>query len=192
MAAKSNQESERQYFERFRKFSGLLNGQLTDGHRPGPDIIIDDGQRRVGVEVTNFYLENGELPESEQKQRNYREKVLNQGHRMYMAGGGRYRINFSFNKQQPIRNCKKLAQKIVDLIRSIEGKQTGQIPKDLIKENILELDYIYIYPNLYSDPEWHNVQSHSNTGKTMSVKTLEQILRGKERKAEEYKKCDAY
>jgi hypothetical protein len=73
MAAKSNQRIERHYFELFRKIYRLPNGQVKYGDKP--DVIIE-GERRLGIEVTNFYLERGEIPQSEQNQMRIREDVL--------------------------------------------------------------------------------------------------------------------
>jgi hypothetical protein len=102
MPPKSNQEIERHYFELFRRIYPLPDGQVKHGDRP--DSIVE-GARRVGIEVTNFFLERGELPESEQNQRNIREDVLKKAHRKYKEEKGKYEISFSFNKEQPIKKA---------------------------------------------------------------------------------------
>lgn len=186
MAVKSNQKIERHYFELFRRIYPLPNGQVHYGDKP--DVIIN-GQRRVGIEVTNFFLERGEFLESEQKQRRIREDVLKKAQRRYMDGGGRYEISFSFNKEQPIQRGKKFIQKIVEVIHRLETSRTGGISKCFL-EDIPELSFIYINPNLYSDPKWRNIQVYF--GQTMSVTRLREIVREKENKAKNYSKCDAY
>jgi len=193
MAAKSNQEIERHYFELFRRIYQLPNGQVTYGHKPGPDIIID-GERTLGIEVTNLYLERGQLPESEQKQRKIREDILKKAHRMYMDKGGKNEINFSFNESHPIRDSRKVIRKIVEVICRLERREDFK-PKGYRISNyfsdIPELGDIFINQKISSNPQWRIFQIHTHV-KTMSVDGLEQILRDKEKKAENYKICDAY
>ncbi len=188
MPQNSNQKIERHYFELFRRIYPLPDGQVKYGDKP--DVIID-GPKRVGIEVTSFFLKKGELTESEQNQRKIRKDVLKKAHRRYMDEGGKYEISFSFNKEHPIQKGQKLLPKIVEMIRKIEASRTGGISKCFL-EDIPELDYVYINPNLYSDPQWRNVQGHTYKGDTMSVTNLEQILRDKEKKAKKYKKCDSF
>jgi hypothetical protein len=186
MAAKSNQEIERHYFELFRRIYPLPSGQLKYGDKP--DVIIE-GERKLGIEVTNFFLERGELPESEQNQRKIREDVLKKAHRKYKEEKGTYEISFSFNKEQPIKRSKILIPKIVKLINKLEASRTGGFPKPFL-EDIPELDFVYINPNLYTDPEWRMTQLHD--GQIMSISRLSEIVREKENKAMNYRKCDAY
>lgn len=186
MIVKSNQEIERHYFELFSRIYPLPDGQVKYGDKP--DVIID-GQRRVGIEVTNFFLERGELPESEQKQRRIRKNVLKKAQRLYMDGGGKYEISFSFNKDQPIQQGQKLIPKIVEVIRRIEASRTGGIAKCFL-EDIQEVSFIYINQNLYIDPKWQNIQDY--TDQRMSVPRLLEIVCEKENKAKNYSKCDAY
>jgi hypothetical protein len=186
MPPKSNQEIEHHYFELFRRIYALPDGQVKHGDRP--DIIVE-GARRVGIEVTNFFLEKGELPESEQKQRRIREEVLKKAQRKYMDAGGRYEISFSFNKERPIKRGQKLVPRIVEVIRKIEASRTGGISKCFLQD-IPELDFVYIDPNLYTDTEWRITQLHN--GQIMSTSRLSEIVREKEKKAMNYRKCDAY
>jgi hypothetical protein len=187
MVLKSNQEIERHYFELFRKVYPLPDGELRYGDKP--DIIID-GERRLGVEMTNFYVEGGELIESEQIQRRIRKIILKKAQQKYTHKGGKLEISFSFNKQYPIRHSQKLIPKIVEVIRRLESSRTGKISKYFL-EDIPELDFVYINPILYSNPQWRNVQGYIGVNQ-MSMAKLKQILNSKEKKAEKYEKCDAY
>jgi hypothetical protein len=186
MPPKSNQEIERHYFELFRRIYPLPDGQVQHGDKP--DVIID-GERRLGIEVTNFFLERGELPESEQNQRNIREDVLKKAHRKYKDENGKYEISFSFNKEQPIIKSRILIPKVVKLINKLEASRTGGFPKPFLGD-IPELNFIYINPYLYTDPEWRIKQIHD--GHIMSISRLSEIVREKENKAMNYWKCDAY
>lgn len=104
MSRKTNEKIERYYFEQFRKVYRLPDGMVKHGDKP--DIIID-GNKKIGIEVTNSYIENGALPESEQNQKKGREDVLSKAQQQYLANNGkRIEISFSFNKACPIRNKK--------------------------------------------------------------------------------------
>jgi len=186
MARNSNQRIERHYFELFRKVYPLPDGEVKYGDKP--DVILC-GNRRLGIEVTNFYLEKGELPESEQNQRRIREDVVKKAQQKYMNEGGKFEISFSFNKEQPIRGKKELIPKIVDVIFKLENSRIGGISKYFIKD-IPELDFIYINPTTYSDPEWRLIQVYE--GQIMSMPRLTEIVKEKEKKAKNYIKCDGY
>jgi hypothetical protein len=187
MPRRSNQEIERHYFELFRRIYPLPNGQVKYGNKP--DVIVE-GERTIGIEITGFYLVRGELPESEQIQRKIREDVLKKAQLRYSGQGGNLEISFSFNMEQPIMNGNMLITKIVDLIRRIEASGLRrEIPKRHF-ENIPEISFIYINPNLYNDPKWRALQVYN--GQIMSIPRLKEILREKEEKAKKYSKCDAY
>jgi hypothetical protein len=187
MTPKSNQTIERHYFELFRRVYPLPEGQVKYEDRP--DIIIE-GPRRVGIELTNFFLERGSLPESEQNQKTIREDVLKQAQRIYLTEGRKpIEISFSFNKNHPIGKKKKLISTIVDLGRRLEAFETGEVSKHLF-EDIQELSFVYVNSTLYSDPKWRSFQVY--TVPIMSVQRLTDILREKENKAKNYSKCDAY
>jgi hypothetical protein len=188
MAAKSNQEIERHYFELFRRIYPLPNGQVI--YRDKPDIIIE-GEKRLGIEVTIFYLERGELQQSEQNQRRIRKVVLERAQEMYIHKSGKFEINFSFNRDHPIMNIQKLTCKIVQKMFELEKASLTEGISGYYLKDIPELDFVYINPNLYINPKWRNDQSHIGF-KTMSVDKIKQILIDKERKAEKYIKCGAY
>ncbi len=67
------QEIERHYFEKFQNDYPLPIGNIDYGDQP--DVILK-AKRQIGIEITNFYIEEGGLSESEQVQRKAREKVL--------------------------------------------------------------------------------------------------------------------
>jgi hypothetical protein len=80
-ARRTNSDIERHYFERFRKAYPLLEGTVAYGDKP--DITLT-GERKIGIEVTRFYLQSGSLPESEQRQRPLRTPSF-QRHRRSIA-----------------------------------------------------------------------------------------------------------
>ncbi len=62
MGKSSNQEIEKYYFGMFRKDYPLPFGTVIYG--VSPDVVIDC-ERKIGIEITNFFHKPGSLPESE-------------------------------------------------------------------------------------------------------------------------------
>jgi hypothetical protein len=84
--------------------------------------------------MTNFYLEGGSLPESEQNQIKTREDVLKQAQRIYLTEGRKpIEIIFSFNKNHPILKRKKVILKIVDLVKRGDVGSKTPIKRRLVK-----------------------------------------------------------
>ncbi len=73
MAKISNKEIEKNYFELFRKKYSLPLGQIEYGDKP--DVIIY-GPKKIGIEITNFYLEDGSLSKSEQNKNSFAKLLL--------------------------------------------------------------------------------------------------------------------
>ncbi len=183
----SNQDIERYYFERFHKDYPLPSGTIIYGD--SPDIIVE-GERRIGIEITNFFREKGSLPESEQVQSKLREKVVSEAQRIYQTENGKkIEISFGFDEANPIRDQRKLVRKLVVLAKQIEKWETGKIRKDLFKA-VPELSFVYLNAEEYKDAVWGVVQVHDVP--IMSRDRLVDIVRDKEVCARKYKKCDAY
>jgi hypothetical protein len=77
----------------------------------------------------------------------------------------------------------------VEVISELEASKTGGISKYFLN-GVPELDFIYLNPKLYPDPKWRTTQVY--TGQILSLPRLTEIVRGKEKKAKNYSKCDAY
>jgi hypothetical protein len=117
MSRISNQVIERYHFEQFQKDYTLPPGTIIYGDNP--DIIIE-GERRIGIEITNFFLKDGSLPESEQVQSKIREKVVSEARYIYQMGNEkRIGILFVFDETNLIRNQRKLIRKLVDLAKKV-------------------------------------------------------------------------
>jgi len=187
MAKRSNQEIEQYYFGMFRRDYQLPEGMIVHGDKP--DVILE-GKRKIGIEITNFFLESGALSESEQVQRKAREAVVSEAQKIYLANGGKsIELSFSFDKLSPIRDKRKLTKKIAAVAKNIDGLKTGEIRKDFFKD-IPELSFVYLNAKEYEDPKWRVVQCYS--GQLMSVEKLRTIVSAKEAQSEFYEQCDAY
>jgi hypothetical protein len=184
---KSNQEIERHYFEMFRRDYDVPQGVVVYGDKP--DVVID-GDRKVGIEVTRFYLEDGQLPTSEQRQRKLREEVAFHAQRRFFdAGGKRVELSFSFNNRHPIRDVSSTVARIVDVARLNEEHSSGLMSKERFA-HIPELSFIYWNAIEYDDPVWRVTQCYE--GKLMSMHRLREIVCAKEASSADYKPCDMY
>ena len=187
MARKSKQEIEQHYFRMFSRDYPLPDGTITHGDKP--DVILE-GERKIGIEITNLFIDKGELSESEQVQSKARDAVVSEGQRIYLAKSGeQIEFSFGFNKAYPIRDRKTLAKKMAELAMDVDGSGTGAISKEIFKE-IPELSSVYLNATKYEEARWHVVQVHS--GSVMSVQRLQEIVKTKEAKSRSYRRCDAY
>src|SRR4030065_807985 len=175
MAKRSNQEIEQYYFGMFRRDYKLPEGMIVHGDKP--DVILE-GKRKIGIEITNFFLESGALSESEQVQRKAREAVVSEAQKIYLANGGKsIELSVSFDKLSPIRDKRKLTKKIAAAAKNNGGLKTGEIRKDFFKD-IPELSFVYLNAKEYEDPKWRGVQCFS--GHLMSEGKLRPLGRGKD------------
>ena len=187
MTRRSNQDIERYYFGMFRRDYQLPDGTIVHGDKP--DVILE-GERKIGIEITNFFLETGALPESEQIQRKAREAVVSKAQQIYLSNTGkRIELSFSFDKASPIRDQGKLAKKIAEVAKDIDGRKTGAVSKDVFKD-IPELSFVFLNAKEYDDPKWRVVQCYS--GQAMSMEKLRGVVSAKETQSKFYQRCDAY
>lgn len=171
----------------FRKDYPLPPGSVIYGD--SPDIIIE-GQRRIGIEMTNFFLEEGSLFESEQAQRKSRERIVSEAQQVYQGRNGRkIEITFGFDKSNPIRDQKRLVGKLVELAEYIEKWESGEIIRDTFSA-IPELSFVYLNAKEYEDTRWRVIQVYDVP--VISRDGLLGIVRDKEVRANKYRKCDAY
>ncbi len=193
MGKLSNQDIEKYYFEMFRKDYQLPTGTVIYGD--SPDVVID-GERKIGIEITNFFHEPGTLPESEQIQSRWREEVVSEAQRLYQKQNGRKsEISFGFDKSFPIRNQRALVHQLIHLATQIQNCETGQIGREYFKQ-IRELSFVYLnnLNNLnnqqYEDTKWRIVQIHDVP--MLAMERLVEIVKDKEQRSPKYEKCNAY
>jgi hypothetical protein len=138
----NNQELERYFFEIFAKAYPLPPGEIIYADRP--DVLIK-GAQTVGIEITNFYTNEGASPASEQVQSKLRKDAVAEGHRLFQeSGGANINVTFSFDKKHPIKNIKVLPKQLADLGHHIENWENGQIPNSVFSD-ITELDFVYLH-----------------------------------------------
>jgi hypothetical protein len=165
----SQQDKERHYFELFRKTYTLPEGRVDYGDKP--DVTIT-GERKLGIEITNFYHEDGSLVGSEQRQSSRRETVASRAQALYLKDGGKnIGLKLSFGKSRPIEDAEAVARNVAKFARHIEDGKTGQIPRYEF-EHIPELDFVYVLTQIlqfrgdYFDPEFPDGQPDPGAGFT--------------------------
>ena len=187
MGKLTNQEIEKYYFEMFRKDYPLPSGNVI--YSDSPDVIID-GERKIGIEITNFYHNSGTLTESEQTQSKWREKVVSEAQNLYeKKNNKKFEISFGFDKLYPIKNQRALIDQLIDLAARVENFQTGQIRKNLF-EHIPEISFVYLNNREYEDTKWRIVQVHDLP--MLKFDRLKEIVKDKENRSQKYESCDAY
>jgi hypothetical protein len=180
-------EIERYYFEMFREAYGLTG---VPAYGDKPDVIIPHGGRSIGIEITNFFLRAGNLPESEQRQKLARGRVVEEAQRSYIGQGGKkFELTFTFSERHPILDQAKVAKELVALAKQAEGNPTGQLRSELF-EATPELTSIWLNAREYDDAKWQVAQVYGVP--VMDLSALQVIVNEKERKADEYRPCDAY
>jgi hypothetical protein len=189
-AKKTNREIERRYFERFREAYELPPGTVSYADKP--DILVT-GNRRVGIEITNFYLEPGGDEASEQRQRPRRNEVAAEAHRLYLAGGGKnIELTIQFAPNKPITSATKktLPLRLAQFAARVDTQPMGSYYPDSFPD-MPEIASIWSSGREWSNPTWvrpGQVYSYEE----MSASRLREIVAEKESKAAEYAPCDAY
>jgi hypothetical protein len=187
---KTNRDIEHHYFERFRQAYELPSGVVSYADKP--DVLVN-GDRTIGIEITNFYLEPGSDEGSEQRQRPRRYEVASEAHRLYRAGGGKgIELTIEFNSAKPITSANKntLPQKIAAFAASVDLQPTGPFYPDSFPD-MPEITSIWLNSREWPDATWARPgQVHSY--EEMSAARLQAIVAEKESKAANYTSCDAY
>jgi hypothetical protein len=90
------------------------------------------GARTIGIEMTNFYVEDGGVPGSEQVQRRLREKTVSNAQAIYQhSNSGTFKLRLGFDNANPIRDYGVLAGKIADLAVRVGEQGNGPIGRDI-------------------------------------------------------------
>jgi hypothetical protein len=183
----TNREKQQIYFEQFRKSYSLPDGIIEYDDKP--DVRLQ-GERTIGIEITNFYVEDGSVPGSEEVQRRLREKTVSNAQAIYQRGNsGTFKLRLGFDSAHPIRNYGDLAGKIADLDVRIEERANGLVGRDIFRD-IPELSFAWLSSGDYGDSIWEVSQVYN--GSIMSLKRLKEKIKEKEGKSLQYKRCDAY
>ena len=171
----------------FSKDYKLPAGSIT--HEDKPDFILQ-GKKKIGIEMRRFYLEDGKLQESEQRQRDLREEIISDAQCTYQSRNKeKIELTVGFDKTNPIRAKKDIVQKLVALAEQLKENKTGQMGRQFFK-NIPEISFVYLNTKEYADPKWRIVQVHN--GSILSRDGLIKIVRDKEESSKQYEPCGSF
>ncbi len=128
------------------------------------------GLRKLGIEITNFYHQDGKVACSEQRQGSRRAEVASLAQALYLKNGGKnIEVKLNFDKSHPIEDAEAVARNVAEFIAGVEERKTGQVPRHLF-EHIPELDSLYLitrilqYRDDYFDPEFPDGQPDPEAG----------------------------
>ena len=188
MATVTNSKIEQYYFELFRSDFELPAGHIKYHDKPDVLIQVEATGQTVGIEITNFYLQDGAAITSEQRQRPLREKVVRIAQQLYANTGGRkIELSVDFSPLHAISDCKKLAVALADFAKAISGKVQGYTNYSPSAE-IPELRWIYHNGNEYQDAKWSVMQSFE--GVQLCPARLREIVAIKDELAKNYCRTD--
>jgi hypothetical protein len=189
-AKRTNRDIEEHYFERFRKAYELPPGVVSYADKP--DVLIK-GSRTVGIEITNFYLQPGSAPGSEQRQRERRRDVVSEAHKLYLARGGKgIELTIEFDPLKPITSAtrKTLPKAIAAFAASTDTQRSGPFYGDSFP-TMPQIKSIWLSSRDWPDPKWDR-SGQVYSLEEMSADRLQEIVAEKESKSAEYEPCDAY
>jgi hypothetical protein len=193
MQLTKNQKIEKDYFDSFRQHYALPPGEIKFDDKPDVLILGDGEHRRLGVEISHLYKEDGDDLQSEQKQIINRLRVIELAEQIYLSRGGRkIELNIAFHPQHPIMRKKQIEKtaKVLALfaleISSLRDGHTSHSPL----ESTPELEYLYHDGKEYPNSKWRSVQSYDVPA--LSVTRVKKLVELKAKKIQQYKQCEAY
>lgn len=193
----TNREIERHYFDKFSRVYPLPPGTIV--HKDKPDILLL-GEKKIGVEITQFFKEIGSHQGSEQQQIMLREASIRQAQVEFKRiNSSPIHLSFSFDVSVPIKNKSDFAKRVTDFALTIAssedrhrkflyGADDGRISPHLYTERLPELSMVYVAD--VSGSTWGIAQAYQVL--PSSKKRLKEIIADKESKSIEYESCDEY
>ncbi len=191
-AKRTNRDIERHYFEQFRRAYTLPDGTVS--YCDKPDVTLT-GERKIGIEITRFYLQSGACLASDQRQQPLRTAIVAKAHALFRAQGGKgFELTIDFDRRHPITSTsprsRKLPGELVALANRIDpARATGALNRRKLSA-IPEISDVYFIAREFLDEKWHVIGNYSV--ERMSPEALKGIIREKEAKSVEYEPRDAY
>jgi len=177
----SQLEIEKYYFENFSRRFVLPEGEIVHGDKP--DIIIN-GEKRTGIEITNFYVDqSGEEP----SQTSRRDNAVSCAQAIYRERTGRnVEYRFGFSDGLNIRNVRKMAGKLACLAGRFDDYPPGRVAIEEFSD-IPEVFFLW-RGDEYEGCTWQH--QHVARIPVMNQDSLKKIIENKEKKAKRYEGCD--
>jgi len=185
----TNKEIEKYYFEKFCNEKLLPSGEIS--HQDKPDFVLKlGGVRKIGIEMTCFYLEDGKLSVSEQRQRKLRERIIAEAQQEYQKRNNKkVELSITFNELSNVCR-KKLVRELVLLVERLIKENKTKVIRRHEFEKIPEIFFMYLNQKEYKDAKWNAGKVYD--GRVMSRDQLIKIIRRKEEASKKYEKCESY
>lgn len=178
---------ERCQLEAFRRACAAFPTGMIEDEREKPDFIVE-GARKIGIELTDFYLVDGGNPSSESQQKLRRLGVVTEAQELFLANGGQpIRLTFGFGHISAKRQ-KLLPTELALFAGRIKNKVNKSINVSFYNAPT-EINFAY-NSTIHDDATWKVGQCYS--GSLINKGRLKEIVKQKEIKAKSYEKCDAY
>jgi hypothetical protein len=174
----TKKEKERLWLEHFRRaYQGNFPPGIVEYHE-NPDVLVIDPGRTVGIEITEFHLIDGGLPQSEPQQALRRSGVVEEAQRLYLAEGGKtIELTFSFRYISADRR-KELPAELAAFAKRMEYNVSETI---WLEGNAAPEEVTFAWnAGVYQNATWKVRQC--NKGSLTSKDKLVEIIGSKERK----------
>lgn len=181
---------EKHYFEQFAQRYPVPAGSVEYSDKP--DVLIKNGERKLGIEITHLYKIDGKDNRSEQKQSVIRREVIALAEQLYLASGERkLEISFDFDPNLPIKrkNITKAANCLAAIAKEISSERAGHLSYKAF-ESMPELRFLYHDGKEYLDSNWRIQQGFDIP--TLSITRVKLLVAQKIEKLKSYQLCDTY
>lgn len=181
-------EIEEYYFKNFCECS--IQGYKLDPnlavYADKPDVIYDD---RIGIEITNLFIEDGNNSTSPQRQAQIRENFLHECQTKFQSEYNlSIEINVGFSSIHPLserqKTRKAVVSKFTERVHTLYTTNHRE-SVDLNKfSDIPEIRFLYIHDKVYDKNEWKVTQVYST--QEINPDRLKSIIQKKENRSAKY------
>ncbi|WP_206597690.1 hypothetical protein [Pseudomonas syringae] len=181
---------EQRYFEQFVQHYPVPAGSVEYSDKP--DVLIKNGERKLGIEITHLYKLDGRDNTSEQKQSAIRREVIALAEQLYLSSGERkLEMSFDFDPNIPIKrkNIKKAAKSLATIAKEISSERAGHSSYKAF-ESMPELRFLYHDGKEYAGSNWRFQQGFDVP--TLAITRVKFLVAQKIEKLKSYQKCDIY
>jgi hypothetical protein len=181
---------EQHYFELFVQHYPVPTGAIEYSDKP--DVLIKNGDRKLGIEIAHLYKLDGKDVKSEQKQSVIRREVISQAEQLYLSIRGRkLEISVDFDPDFPIKrkSIKKAANSLAAIAQEISSECEGHSSYKAF-ESMPELRFLYHDGKEYPNSNWRLQQGFDVP--TLSITRVKSLVAQKIEKLKSYQLCDTY
>ncbi|MDB5159665.1 MAG: hypothetical protein JWR50_4372 [Mucilaginibacter sp.] len=186
-----NKAAEQFYLEKFKKsHRHFPQGEVSE--HESPDFLVDDGKKKVGIEVTGFYRESGSESSPLQKRKKIRQKVIDRAQILFNSKGLASRwvtVHFGLYFHCKKSEVEHIAKKLADLAASPFPTEVDQMIWNNDETTLKDIDCLVV--RNVEMPESHWSAPMGTFVPNIEPQQIQQILDIKSKLCEKYRKsCD--